>query len=117
MAQGTLCDPFGSSLDDNPPACITGFRPEVNNPIRGFDDVKVMLHDENGMAIIHEALKGLQEHSNILKMKAGGGLVENKKGWLGIRGLSARKFGQVAHQLEALAFTSGKGVDRLAEAQ
>jgi len=48
---------LGGALRHEPPPVRAGFRAEVENPIGGFDDVEVVLDDQQGMAGCDEFLK------------------------------------------------------------
>jgi len=67
------------------------------------------------MAIIHEALKNLQQDADIVEMQAGGWLIEEKKSSAGTRAGVEAGIGEVSHQFQSLAFAAGQSVDRLTE--
>jgi hypothetical protein len=73
---------FGHALRHDFTALITGVGTEINNPVGGFDDVEVVLNDDDGMTGIHEALENLEQHAHVIEVQAGGGLVEEKEGGL-----------------------------------
>src|SRR5579859_5222346 len=73
MAGGTFGNLLRRALGDNPATLIAGVGAKVNDPIGGFDNVKIVFNDEHGMAGIHEALENFQEHAHIVEMQAGGG--------------------------------------------
>ncbi len=58
-------------------AVYSGFGAEVEDPVSGFDDVEVVLDDEEGVAGIDQLLENGQEIFDIGEMEAGGGLVED----------------------------------------
>lgn len=60
-------------------AAIAGFRAEINYPIGAFDDVEIVLNDENRMPRVHETLKNLEQDADIVEVQAGGGFVEEKE--------------------------------------
>ena len=50
-------DLFGRALGDELAAVFAGFGAEVEDPVGGFDDVEVVLDDEQGVAGIDEFLE------------------------------------------------------------
>src|SRR5208283_4746488 len=93
---------FGSSLCHDAAATLTTFRSEIDNPVGLFDDIEIVLDDQDRIAEIDQALKNIDELSHIVEMQAGGGFVQNVDG---AAGLTFRKF---ASEFDALGFTSGQ---------
>jgi hypothetical protein len=62
-------------LGDELAAMCTGFGAEVEDPVGGFDDVEVMLDDEEGVTGIDEFLEDSEEVLDVGEVEAGGGLV------------------------------------------
>jgi len=50
-------DVFGRALGDELAAVFAGFGAEIEDPVGGFDDFKVVLDDEKGVAGIDEFLE------------------------------------------------------------
>ena len=69
---------FGRAVRDDVTAFVTGFGPEVNDPISALDDLKVVLDDQHRMAGIDETLKGFQQNANVVKVQAGRRFVEEE---------------------------------------
>ena len=59
-------------------AFVTGFGPQVNDPIGALDHVKIVLDDQHRMTGIDETLKGFQQNADVVKMQAGGRFVEEE---------------------------------------
>ena len=126
---GTGGDFLGCSGGDNLPALVAGVGAEVDDPIGGFHDLKVVLDDDDGVTGVHQALENSQQHAHIVEVQAGGRLVEEEERGgrrgqrlveCGVRrgprcGGGYHCFGEVADQFQALAFAAGEGVDGLAE--
>ncbi len=74
-----------------------------------LDDFHVVLDDENGMAALDEGVEGLQQALDVMKMEAGGGLVEDEE-----RGFLLLLSDEIG-QLDALVFTTREGAAVLAE--
>src|SRR5271157_791989 len=102
-------DLLGSPLRNDAPAALTAFGAEVNDPIRLFDDVEVVLDDQDGVTEFDEALEDVEQLANIIEMEAGGGFIENVDGSAGLA------LGEFAGQLDALRFAAGKRGGGLAE--
>jgi len=49
---------FRPAVKHQMPAIFPAVRPQVNDPIRRFDDLHVVLHDEHDVAIFHEDIQG-----------------------------------------------------------
>jgi hypothetical protein len=50
-------DNFGCSGDDNFAACRTAFRPDVDDPIRAFDNIEIVLDYDHSIARVNQALQ------------------------------------------------------------
>ena len=57
MGVSSLATCFGRALGDELAAVFAGFGAEVEDPVGGFDDVEVVLDDEQGVAGIDELLE------------------------------------------------------------
>ena len=90
---------LGNDAATFPPA----FRTHVDHIVGTLDDVKVMLDDYDGIALVGELVDGLEQYADILEMKPGGGLVEYKKSLAGVF------LSQLSSQLNALVLTAAKG--------
>ena len=115
MAAFTGSNLFGRPRRNQFATRIPGLGTEIDDPIGGLDDIKVVFDDEQGVSGIDEALKNLEEHLHVIKVQAGGGFVEQEESRFWSEGLRVLKFREVADELEALALAAGKGVDRLAQ--
>ncbi len=69
-------DGFRSALGHDLAASGAAFGAEVENPVGGFDDVGVVLDDENGIAEVGEAVQDVEELADVVEVEAGSGLVE-----------------------------------------
>jgi hypothetical protein len=61
-------DLLGSSLRNDAAAALTAFRAEVNDPIGLFDDVEVVLDDQDGVAEFDETLENIEQFTDIIEM-------------------------------------------------
>src|SRR3990170_43337 len=93
---------FGGALGDDVAAGVAAFGAEVEDPVGGFDDVGVVLDDDDSVAEVGEAVEDAEELLDVVEVQAGGGLVEDVEG---AAGLAA---GELAGQLDALGFAAGE---------
>src|SRR6266567_5442682 len=108
---GFFCagDEFGRALCDDATAAFASFGAKINDPVGLLDDVEVVLDDEHRVAEINEALQDVEEFSHVVKVQAGGGLVED------IESAAGLALGKFAGQFDALGFAAGKRGGGLAE--
>ena len=100
---------------DDPAAPVPAFRPEIDHPVGGLDDVQVVFDHQHAMAPVHQSLKGLQQDSDILEMQAGGGFVKDEQTTQAI--VPGSSGGQITGELEALGLSARQGVQGLAQPQ
>ena len=114
-------DFFGCAGGDDLTAGGAAFRTEVDDPVGGFDDVEVVLDDEERSAAIDEFLEGHEELADVFKMQAGGWFVEDIQdavGSLAGFGVTAgADAGQMQGELDALGFSAGERGGGLAETE
>src|SRR2546421_8897892 len=58
---------------------VARFRAQINHPIGRFDDVEVVFDHDDGMAGLDQALKHGEQDPDVIKMEAGGRLVEKEE--------------------------------------
>ncbi|OPZ73930.1 MAG: hypothetical protein BWY82_00931 [Verrucomicrobia bacterium ADurb.Bin474] len=106
-------DPLRGSLRDNPPTIFSGIRTHLNNPIRGTDDIQMMLDHHDAVPHFDDALKHSQQLLHVLPVKSSGGLIEQKQALsrTGIRLLNR------PHDLEPLRFATRERVHCLPHLQ
>ena len=117
VARGAGGHRFGGARDDQLAAMRPGLGTKIDHPIGRLDHVQIMLDDEDRMPGLHQVLKGLEQDPDIFEMQASCGLVKNKERRFGPGGFQPGEFGEMTDQFKPLAFASGKGVDRLSQAQ
>jgi hypothetical protein len=52
-------DVFRRALRDNEAAAVATLRAQVEYPVGGFDDLKVVLDDDHGVALINQCVQHL----------------------------------------------------------
>src|SRR5207245_7667837 len=77
---GMLRDLFGRALGDDVAALVAALGTEVDDPVRGLDDVKVVLDDDDGVPLVDELVENLEQAAGVLEVQAGGRLVEDVDG-------------------------------------
>src|SRR5436309_12256503 len=70
---------FRGSLRDNAPARLAAFRAEINDPVRGFDDIEVVLDDEQRVARGAEFEQHFQQLGYVREMQSRRRLAEQVK--------------------------------------
>src|SRR3954468_12728656 len=98
-------------------AGLAAFRAKVDHPIGRPDQVQVMFYDKHRVTRIHEALECLQEHPNVFEVKPRRRLVKQEQRFSSGALLFPGKLGQMAGQLQTLAFSSRECVDRLSKSK
>src|SRR5690242_771906 len=73
-------DVFGGAGGDDAAALVASLGPEVHDPVRGLDDVHVVLDDHHRIALVHQLVEHLQEAANVREVEPGGGLVQDVQG-------------------------------------
>ena len=93
-------DGFGRAGTNQLAAAIATFRADINDPVGGLDDIKVMFDHDNRVALIDQGMKNLEQFADIVEMKACGRLIKD------IDGSTRRTFGKLLGKLYALRFAT-----------
>src|SRR5258706_5423233 len=102
---------LGSARRDNLPALVPALGAQIDQPVRGFDDVKIVFDDQQRSAALQQLAERAEELSDVVEMQTCRRFVENVEDTL-IVGAA-----EVRCQLQALRFPAGKRCRRLPEAQ
>ncbi len=100
---------LGGARRDDSAACVAAFRPQIDDMIRTFDDVQIVLDDDDGIALFTQPRDDIHQLFHVVRMQAGGGLIQNKER------LSRLPAGEIGRQLDALGFAARKRRGRLAK--
>src|SRR5690349_8613562 len=65
------------ALRDDAAAAVAPFGAEVDDPVRGLDDVEVVLDHHHGVAGVAQAAQHVQQELDVVEVQAGGGLVQD----------------------------------------
>ena len=71
-------DIFGTAFGDDLPAVASAFGAYVDDVVGAFDDIEVVLHNQYGVALVHEPLQNKEQGAYVFEMQAGGRLVEDE---------------------------------------
>ena len=69
-------DFFRRASGDDFAAAVASIGTKVDNPIGAFDDVEIVLDHDDRIALVDQALEHRQQSTNVVKMQARRGLVE-----------------------------------------
>src|SRR6266849_10155458 len=92
-------------------AHVTALRPHVDQPVRGFNDVEIVLDDQQRRSRLEQFAKRGQQLGDVVEMQSSRWFVEDVENALV---LSPREVGR---ELEPLRFAAGKSGSRLSQAQ
>ena len=102
-AAGDLRHLFGGAGGDHPAARAASLGAEVDDIVGAFDQVEVVLDDNDGVAGIHQLLQHLDQPVDVSDVQPGGGLVQD------IDRLAGRAAGQLVGQLDPLRLAARQG--------
>src|SRR5438270_13634448 len=96
---------------DHLAAHVAALGSQVDQPVGGFDDIEVVLDNQQRRSRLKQFAKGGQQLSDVVKMQPGCWLIEDVENALIF---SPREVGS---ELEPLRFSTGKCCGRLSQAQ
>ena len=70
---------FGWASGDEFSAIRSCFWAEIEDPVGIFDNIEMVLDDKKGGTLVDEAVEQSNEESDIIKVKTGGGFIEDEK--------------------------------------
>ena len=59
---------------------VTSFRTEVDDIVGAFDDIKIMLDDNQRVPSLNECIESMKQSLDIMEVQTGGRLVEDEEG-------------------------------------
>src|SRR5260370_4920749 len=104
-------DLLGRAGGDDARALVLAFRAEVDDPVRGFDNVEVVFDDEKRRPAVDQLAERGEELLNVIEVEARRRFVED------IQDTLVCLRGEMRGKLEALRLAAGKGRRRLPQAQ
>ena len=72
-----LFDLLDSTFGDDRATLCTGFRPHLDEPVRLFQDLGVMVHQKDGIPVSHQVVHDPAQADDVSRVQADRGLVEN----------------------------------------
>ena len=75
---------FRAAFRNNLPTARATFRPQVYQPVGGFNHIQIVLDDDDAIASFGQALQYVQQLVDAGEMQAGGGFVEDIKRAAGV---------------------------------
>ena len=94
---------------DDRSAVVAAFGTEVDDIVGGFDHVEIMLDDENGVAVIDEAVEDVQQTGDIGAVQTCGGFIQD------LDGIAGTAAGKLRGQFNALGFAAAERCGALSE--
>ena len=70
-------DVFRGPGHQNLSATVTTFRSQINNLVCSFDDIQVVLNDDNGIALVAGIMQHGQKLFDVVKMETRGGFIKD----------------------------------------
>src|SRR6202035_3170883 len=70
-------DVFGGAGGDDVAAAGAAVGAEVDNPVGGFDDVEVVLDDDDGVPAVDQPAQHPEQFADVLEMQPGGRLIQH----------------------------------------
>src|SRR5665647_517045 len=96
-------------LGDHPATAVAALGTQVDNPVGVLDDVQVVLDDDDGVALVDQALEHPEQLVDVIEVEARGWLVQD------VDRSSGGTLLYLGGQLDALSLTAGECGGRLAE--
>ncbi|MNK74930.1 hypothetical protein D3C87_944540 [compost metagenome] len=90
-------------------AAVAALGTEVQQVVGDLDDIQIVLDDDDGVAVVDQFLKHLQQLARVLEVQAGCRLIED------VEGLAGGAAGQFLGQLDPLGLAARQGGGRLAD--
>ena len=76
MAARAVCHLLGRASGNDAAAAVAAFRPEVDHPVGGLDDIQIVLDDDHRVSRVAQAVEDVQQQADVVEMQAGGGLIQ-----------------------------------------
>src|SRR5262249_26530839 len=103
MARVRLLDlrhTLGGAQRHDAPASVPTVWTQIDDIIGSFDDIKVMLDDEHGVATVHQAGQNLEQALDVGEVQTGCRLIQN------VQGASRAAPAQLAAEFHTLGLTT-----------
>ena len=77
MGFGVAGQFLGGASGQQAAAAVAAFRAQIDEAIRGLDDFEVVFDDDDGVAVLHQAVEDVEELFDVGQVEAGGGLIQD----------------------------------------
>ena len=77
VGSGVSRNSLGRALDDDLSTPASPFRSEVDDPVRCFDDVEVMLDHDHRVAAVTQAMQYAEQLFDVMEVQTGRRLIDN----------------------------------------
>src|SRR6185437_13113902 len=84
IAAGRVPHLLGRAFGDDVTPAGAAFRPQIDHPVGGLDDIEIVLDDDDGVAVVAQAMQHRQQHFDVVEMQTGRRLVQNVERAAGI---------------------------------
>ena len=91
-------------------ALVPALGPQVDHPVRRLNDIEVVLDDDDGVAVVAEAVQNIEQLLDVVEMEPRGGLVQDVERPAGVA------FAELAAELDPLGLAAGERGGALAQA-
>ena len=82
-------------------AAVAAFRAQVDEVVRGLDDLQVVFDDDDRVAFVHQAVEHQEQLFDVRQMQPGGGLIQD------VEGAAGGPLAQFPGEFEALGLAAG----------
>src|SRR5208283_2937868 len=104
-------DLFRRALGDDSTAAVSALWSQIDDPVRRFYHLKIMLDNDQGVSLVAQLKKDLKKFVNIGKVEAGCRFIQN------VDRSSGRLLGELRCEFHALSLTPGELRARLTKRQ
>lgn len=73
------CYGLGCALTDDRTTFIAAFGTKVDDVVGAFDDVHIVLNDDDAMASTDKGIEGCEKALDVVEMQTSGGLIEDEE--------------------------------------
>jgi hypothetical protein len=87
-------------LRQNLPTAMPAFRAKIDDPVRGLDDVQIVLDDNHCIAVLAQPMQYAEQQFDIVEVQAGGGLVED------VERVASVPLGELSREFDALCLAT-----------
>jgi hypothetical protein len=102
----TIADLLRRAANDDFAALVARIGAKIDNPVSAFDHFQIVLDDQERIAGFDKSLEHFEQDSHVFEVQPGGRLIKDEQRGAAFLEAILRDLGEVANELEALAFAS-----------